>query len=50
MSSAFLKAFGDNGQRTRELIETTDHDLVNIKRLREYNAGIPLNEVINMYQ
>ncbi len=27
-----------------------EHDFANIKRLREYNADIPLNEVINMYQ
>ncbi|RKU12653.1 hypothetical protein C6501_10705 [Candidatus Poribacteria bacterium] len=27
-----------------------EHDFANIKRLREYNADMPLNEVINMYQ
>ena len=27
-----------------------EHDFANIKRLREYNADTPLNEVINMYQ
>ena len=26
-----------------------EHDFANIKRLREYNADMPLNEVINMY-
>ena len=26
-----------------------EHDFATIKRLREYNADIPLNEVINMY-
>ncbi len=26
-----------------------EHDFANIKRLREYNADLPLNEVINMY-
>ena len=26
-----------------------EHDFANIKRLREYNADIPLNEVIDMY-
>ena len=26
-----------------------EHDFANIKRLREYNADIPLDEVINMY-
>ena len=27
-----------------------EHDFANIKRLREDNADMPLNEVINMYQ
>lgn len=26
-----------------------EHDFANIKRLRQYNSDIPLNEVINMY-
>ena len=26
-----------------------EHDFANIKRLRAYNANIPLDEVINMY-
>ena len=26
-----------------------EHDFANIKRLREYNADLPLNEVISMY-
>ncbi len=27
-----------------------EHDFANIKRLRQYNSEMPLNEAINMYQ
>ncbi len=26
-----------------------EHDFANIKRLRQYNSDIPINEVLNMY-
>ncbi len=26
-----------------------EHDFANIKRLRQYNSEIPLNEVLNLY-